>query len=123
MTPTIRSQGFSITSAIRAHLERRFTLALDEFSDRITRVNVFLKDINGAHKGGEDKSVLVHVQLPAQAPVTVETTSRDLYLAISLAARRTRRALFRSLRRHQRFERAEGRRFRLPGSVDTALSG
>jgi len=123
MTPTIRSQGFSITSPIRAHLERRFTLALDEFSDRITRVNVFLKDINGAHKGGEDKSVLVHVQLPAQAPVTVETTSHDLYLAISLAARRTRRALFRSLRRQQRFERAKVRRFRLPGSVDTALSG
>jgi ribosomal subunit interface protein len=123
MTPSIRSQGFSITSAIRAHLERRFTLALDEFSGRITRVDVSLKDLNGADKGGEDKSVLVHVQLPAQAPVTVETTSHDLYLAISLGARRTRRALFRSLRRHQRFERAEVRRFRLPGPVDTAMSG
>lgn len=114
MTTIIRSQDFTLTDAIRTHLLRRFALALREFDGKLSRVEVSLRDLNGPDKGGEDKSVQVHVRMPGQPPVAIETTSHDLYLAISIAARRTRRAIKRALRRQQRFERQERRELRAP---------
>lgn len=114
MTTIIRSQDFPLTDAIRTHLMRRFTLALREFDDRLSRVEVSLRDLNGPDKGGKDKSVQVHARLPGQPPVVVETASHDLYLAISVAARRSRRAIKRALRRQQHIERQERRGLRVP---------
>lgn len=118
MTKIIHSLNFPLTEAIHAHLDRRFKTVLNQFGDRITSIRIYLKDLNGADKGGEDKSVLINVQLPAQAPVIVETTSHDLYLAINVAARRTGRALKRSLRRQRRLEQREQRQLRLGGSLE-----
>jgi len=117
MTLIVRSQNFPLTEAIHAHLERRFTAALNPFGDSVTRVNIFLKDINGAGKGGEDKCVLVNIQLSAQPPVVVETISDDLYGAINIAARRTGRSVKRSLRRQQRLLQRERRRSDPGGAV------
>ena len=117
MTMIVRSQNFPLTEAIHAHLERRFTSALSQFGDRVTRINIFLKDINGSGKGRESKCVLVNIQLPAQAPVIVETTSNDLYSTINIAARRTRRSVKRALRRQQRFVQREKRRLPLGGAA------
>jgi ribosomal subunit interface protein len=121
MTMIVRSQDFPLTEAIHAHLERRFTAALKQFDDRITRITIFLKDLNGAGKGGEDKCVLVNIQLPAQAPVIVETISNDLYSAINIAARRTGRTVKRALCRQQRFDQRETRRLRLGGAAANEL--
>ena len=121
MTLIVRSQDFPLTEAIHAHLERRFTAALKQFDDRITRITIFLKDLNGAGKGGKDKCVLVNIQLPAQAPVIVETVSHDLYSAINIAARRTGRTVKRALRRQQRFEQREVRRLGLGGATVNEL--
>ena len=121
MTLIVRSQNFPLTEAIHAHLERRFTVALKQFDDRITRMTIFLKDLNGAGKGGEDKSVLVNIQLPSQAPVIVETISNDLYSAINIAARRTGRTVKRAVCRQQRFEQREARRLRIGGATVNEL--
>jgi ribosomal subunit interface protein len=121
MTMIVRSQNFPLTEAIHAHLERRFTAALNQFGDRVTRINIFLKDLNGAGKGGEDKCVLVNIQLPAQAPVIVETTSNDLYSAINIAARRSGRSVKRALRRQQRFAQCERRRLHPGGAAVNEL--
>ena len=115
MTMIVRSQSFPLTEAIHTHLERRFSAALNQFGDRVTRINIFLKDLNGAGKGGEDKCVLVNIQLPAQAPVIIETTSNDLYSAINIAARRSVRSIKRALRRQQRFAQCERRRLHTGG--------
>lgn len=116
MTLIVRSQNFPLTEAIHAHLERRFTAALKQFGDNVIRINVFLKDLNGAGKGGEDKCVLANIHLSAQPPVIVETTSDDLYRAINIAARRTGRSVKRTLRRQQRLLQRERRRLE-PGSA------
>ena len=121
MTLIVRSQNFPLTEAIHAHLERRFTAAFKQFGDRITHITIYLKDLNGAGKGGEDKCVLVNIPLPAQAPVIVETTSHDLYNAINIAARRTGRTVKRALRRQQRFEQREVRRLGLGGATVNEL--
>lgn len=86
MTTIIHSKGFPLTSEARAHLMRRFTFALHRFEDQITMTEVYFKDLNGAGKGGEDKSVLV------------KTVSHDLYIAISVAAKRCKRAVRRNLK-------------------------
>lgn len=104
MTTIIQASGISLSEAIRSHLIRRFTLALRRHGDRIRRVNVFLGDVNG-NKGGQDKRVLVSVELPDRSVVTVENYSHNLYVAISVAARRTQRAVRRTLRRQREFER------------------
>jgi len=121
MTMIVRSQNFPLTEAIHAHLERRFSAALNQFGDRVTRINIFLKDLNGAAKGGEDKCVLVNIQLPAQAPVIIETTSNDLYSAINIAARRSVRSIKRALRRQQRFAQCERRRLHTGGEIFNEL--
>lgn len=105
MTTVINAQGFSVTPAIRAHLNRRFQLALERFSHRIIHLEVFMKDLNGAGKGGEDQSVLVSVSVHGQPKIITETVTDDLYHSISLAARRTRRAVSRSLNRHDKINR------------------
>ena len=116
MSIIIRSQGFSVTGAIRAHLMRRFSVALRQFDAGAMRLSVYLKDLNGGEKGGMDKCVLVSIQIPSLEPITVETTSHDLYIAISLGARRTRRAVQRALRRHRHLERRVVRQPQLPAA-------
>jgi ribosome-associated translation inhibitor RaiA len=98
MTTIIHSKGFPLTSEARAHLMRRFTFALHRFEDKITMTEVYFKDLNGAGKGGEDKSVLVKIRLRGRPPVVVETVSHDLYIAISVAAKRCKRAVRRNLK-------------------------
>lgn len=113
---TIHSQGFSVTPAIREHLHQRFSLALERFEEQILRIDVFMKDLNGTEKRGEDQSVLVKVKLRAQSDVITETTTHDLYLSISLAARRTRRIVGRAVKRHRRIERVDKQQRSFPAS-------
>lgn len=103
MATIIHSKGFPLTSEARAHLMRRFTFALSRFEDKITLTEVFFKDLNGAVKGGEDKSILVKVRLRGRPPVVVETVSHDVHIAISVAAKRCKRAVRRSLRQSRQF--------------------
>jgi ribosomal subunit interface protein len=105
MTTVINAQGFTITPAIRSHLNRRFESAFEHFADRIIHLEVFMKDLNGTGKGGEDQSVLVSVSLRGHRKVITESVTHDLYLSISMAARRTRRAVHRALDRRGRINR------------------
>jgi len=121
MAPIVHSQGISLTDALRAHLLRRLTVALHRFEDCISQVEVFVKDLNGAGKGGEDKNVLIKVRLYGVPPVVIEETSRDLYAAISMAAKRSKRAVSKSLRRHDRIVRTNVRQLEFKPSLGFAL--
>lgn len=118
----IHAQGFSATPAIRDHLMRRFTLSLQRFKDRIIQVDVFMKDLNGTGKRGEDQSVLVTVSLRGQGKVVTETISHDLYIALSLAARRTHRVVNRTLKRHDRIDRRTISQPYLPSAASTEMA-
>jgi len=122
MTTVINAQGFTVTPAIRAHLNRRFESALARFNNRIIHLEVFLKDLNGAGKGGEDQSVLVSVSLRGHPRVITETVADDLYLSISMAARRTRRAVHRALDRRERISRQTAELLCLPSTATAEIS-
>lgn len=121
MTTVINAQGFTVTPAIRAHLNRRFGSALERFNNRIIHLEVFLKDLNGAGKGGEDQSVLVSVSLRGHPRVITETVTDDLYLSISMAARRTRRAVHRALDRRDHMSRQTAEQLYLPPTATAEI--
>ena len=94
----IQARNFSLTQALRNHVERRLGFALSTRYDRIKRILVRLSDINGP-RGGNDKCCQLHVVLPGQADVVIADTQSDLYAAIDCAADRASRAVSRKLAR------------------------
>ena len=94
----IQTRDFSLTKALRSHVERRLGFALSTRYDRIKRILVRLSDVNGP-RGGEDKCCQLHVVLPGQADVVIEDTQSNLYAAINRATDRASRAVSRRLER------------------------
>ena len=114
MQINIQARDFSLTKALRSHVERRIGFALSTRYDRIGRIQVRLFDINGP-RGGNDKCCRLQVVMPGQADVVIADTQADLYAAIDRAADRAGRVVSRRLARLRRFDRT--------GSPADMLSG
>lgn len=78
----IHTQGINLNEAIKRHTYQKLDLALDRLEDIITRVNVYLVDINGPLLGGLDKSCRIVVQLHQQEPLVVESLEEEVDVAI-----------------------------------------
>jgi putative sigma-54 modulation protein len=100
----IQARNFSMTRAMRTHIERRLGFALSTCYQHVKRILVRLSDVNGP-RGGNDKRCHLVVTLPGQA-VVVENTEADLYVAINRAASRAGRTVMRQLRRRNQISRA-----------------
>jgi ribosomal subunit interface protein len=103
----IQARQFSLTDALRNHVERRLRLALTCFDDHIQRVAMQLSDINGP-RGGADKRCHLQVMLTGLPDVVVEDTEADLYIAINRATDRAGRTVGRRLARQRDTARASG---------------
>jgi putative sigma-54 modulation protein len=99
----IQARNFSLTRAMRVHIERRLGFALSTCCRHVKRILVRLSDVNGP-RGGNDKRCHLEVILPGQA-VIVEDTEADLYFAINRAATRAGRTVARRLRRRRDINR------------------
>lgn len=77
--------------------------ALERFADRITRVEVYLQDVNGG-KGGNDKQCKVEARPRGLDPVTAEHLGAQPIEAVTGAAGKLERIL------NTRFGRLEGHR-------------
>ncbi len=104
MNITARAQGFDLSQSIDAFVREELRLALQRFSGDILSVDVFLKDTNGP-KGGVDKQVLVRIRLRNGQLLAMSTTREDLYAAIKVAVKRSKRVVRRTLRKSRRIER------------------
>jgi ribosomal subunit interface protein len=107
----LQAHGFELTPAIEAHVRNKLARNFAALEEQILAVDVFLGDLNGP-KGGEDKKALLSVQLASRLAVRIESVHTDLYVAISVAARRAKHTLKRTLRRHKRLAKAELRTLR-----------
>ena len=96
----IQSRKFSLTRALRGHVERRLNFISGARYDNIRRVLVRLSDTNGP-RAGNDKCCLIQVKLSGQPDVVIADTRSDLYAAIDRASARVARSVGRRLRRHQ----------------------
>lgn len=104
MNITTRAQDFEMSSAIDQFVRNEAGTTLERFSEYVIAVDVFMKDANGP-KGGIDKQVLIHVRLRNRQTVTVETEHENLYAAIKVGTKRTKRAVRRHLRKSGRIQK------------------
>jgi len=90
----INYAGTSASDALNAHIEAELEHAIGRFSDRITRVEVHVRDQNGPNKSGpRDKRCLIEVR-PAHAdPIVVEHEGEDYHLVASEAAHKLERVV------------------------------
>lgn len=86
----IKGSGFSLTTALLDHTERRLRFALTRSSDRIVRVAVLVGDSNGP-RGGEDKFCRIQIHLKHAPQVLIEDIGAELYAVIDRAAERAGR--------------------------------
>ena len=96
----IQARNFSLTNALRNHIERRLGFALGTRDEHIQRVIVHLSDINGP-RGGKDKCCHIQVVLPQLTDVVIEDVESDMYAAIDRASDRAGRTVGRRLSRQR----------------------
>jgi putative sigma-54 modulation protein len=94
-----RAIDFTLTDAIRRHVEARVEAALGPLSRWVIRVTARLEDIN-ADRGGIDKRCRLVVAVRRHGVVVAEATHADLYTAVDEAAARIRRSATRAVMRH-----------------------
>ena len=97
---SIRSRNIQTTGALRRHVERRLSFALDRLAHRVTDVAIRLSS-NERHTGDRARGCQLRIQLQGAPDVLVEAHDRDLYAAIDRAAERAREAVRRNLKRRR----------------------
>ena len=98
----IQGQDIEIHDQLREFVERRLGEAIDHFPDRLTRLEVHLRDLNG-NKAGIDKRCMVEARPRGMEPIAVSQDSDDIAEAVRLAAGKLQRAL------KTRFEKPQAR--------------
>ncbi len=94
----IRAGNVELADAMRLHLERRLRFALGRFDDRIRKVTVRLKDLNGP-KGGTDQQCRISLDLFPTGRLVLDEQSSDVIVAMDRAADRVGRAVARRIHR------------------------
>ena len=102
MQMDIQSSGFTLTGGMRDYLMKRLAYSLNHGNESITRLVVWLSDINGP-RGGADKRCVIEMRLKASLAVVIEDTEADLYVAIDRATERAGHTLTRRLARQRKF--------------------
>jgi hypothetical protein len=77
---------------LAARIEPAIASALDRFSERITRVEVHLKDDN-SNKGGYDKECTLEARLAGLAPIAVTGLAPTVEIALDGALDKLLRAI------------------------------
>ncbi len=94
----IRAGNVELADAMRLHLERRLRFALGRYDDRIRKVTVRLKDLNGP-KGGTDQQCRISLDLIPKGKLILDEQSADVVVAMDRAADRVGRAVARRMHR------------------------
>jgi putative sigma-54 modulation protein len=110
MKIAIHCRRFGLTAALQEYTLHQLRSALSHTRAKVRHVTVRLCDLNGP-RGGADKHCGIHVVVDGVGQVVTASTDRDLYAAISQAARRIGRGVSRRLRQ---------KRMVRPSSLDVA---
>jgi ribosomal subunit interface protein len=96
----IQARNVSLSSRLRRQTEGRIRAALTRFDERITRVSLWLSDVNGP-KGGTDKNCQVQVVMTGKPDVFIEETRDTIFAAINRALERAGQVVVRKLDRNR----------------------
>jgi ribosome-associated translation inhibitor RaiA len=108
-----RAIGFSLTDAIRGHVESRVETALGPIAGWVLNVTARVEDVN-ADRGGIDRRCGLVASLRGRGVVVAEALDTDLYVAVHEAAGRLRRAAVRAIAKPMARDRKDVQR---PGSL------
>ena len=86
------AEGVTRSDALDRHIHDRLGHVDRRFGERLTRVRVFLKDVN-ADKGGIDKACTMEARPAGLDPVAVEAQDEDVYASVRDAAGKLEKAL------------------------------
>ena len=103
------SPGVQLPDPFRSYAEKRVQEELEHLAERLTRVEVHLKDVN-SKKGGVDKHCVIEAHPRGMDPVAAEHEADDPKEAVTQAAIKLQHAL-----RH-RFDRRDDKRKRPSGT-------
>ncbi len=84
-----------LTAQVKGAVEK----ALDRFSDRVTRVEVHLSDVNSDKSGEDDKRCMMEVRLEGRQPTAVTHQAPTLDQAVAGAAGKLKRSVEHTLDR------------------------
>ncbi len=96
----VNTSSVQPSQAILDRVNKVVNRALRFAKDRVTRVEVYLRDVNGP-RSGVDKRCLIEARIGGLKPVMVEHASSDLYEAISAASSKLHRRVDRTLARRR----------------------
>ena len=103
----VQAQNFTLTEAIKSHIEQKLEPMMHNYGDKIINVHVHLSDKNGP-KGGDDKHCLMHVELEKMPTIVIEDSEENLYSTIDNCCHRAERALRKAVERKQTLARKSG---------------
>lgn len=97
----IFAQGLDVPDALRSYVERNLTEVLKHHSERLTRVEVHLKDLNSQQKNGIDKRCLLEARPRGLDPVVTEHDASEFKDAVHQAVLKLERALQHRIDKHR----------------------
>lgn len=83
--------------SVERHVEQTVASALERFGDRITRVEVHLRDENGPRGGEQDQVCTMEARPSGHQPVAVTDKAATIAAAVTGAARKLQHVLASSL--------------------------
>lgn len=86
------AEGVERSEALDEHVRRKLARVDRRYGEHVTRVRVYLKDVNAA-KGGIDKVCTMEARPAGLDPVAVEAQDVDVRTAVQDAAGKLDRAL------------------------------
>ncbi len=92
---------FEHSDALSEHVTQSVEAALSLVADRITRVEVHLRDDKKNRRGPDDHRCLMEARLAGEQPLAVEDRAGDIYLAVKQCAEKLKRAVTRKIERSQ----------------------
>jgi ribosomal subunit interface protein len=89
------------SDAVSTHVTQCVQASLKHHADRVTRVEVHLRDDRHNRKGPDDNRCLMEVRLAGEQPLAVEARADNIYDAVRQAAHKLERAVTRKVERSE----------------------
>lgn len=104
MKMTIHSNGIEVDTLLREHIERRTLLSLSRLSERISRIEIYLSDLNGP-RGGVDKYCKIEVHLTNLPAAVLDDLDSDVQRLIDRGLARITRLIAKRLERSRELQK------------------
>lgn len=112
----LQTQHVVLPRRALSRIRTRVREGLERVAERVTRLQVTLKDINGP-RGGRDKVCILRAELVDGGQVVVIDRAANLRRAMARCLQRSKRVIDREVKRRQRARRRSERRVLLTSAI------